>query len=932
MKMIFRKVYFAFLIFTFMFCYIYTSANAAETSFKGDGTFDNPYIISSYNDLVELRKCIESGNTFNNKYFLQTQNIDLSNTDWIPIGCGSTNSFAGIYDGNGFYISNINNGNHEYNNVGLFSTLDGIVVNLGIESGNLHGKNVGAICGNINSDKACIVNCYNKASIDGDTSGGIVGNCTSGVIANCWNLGEIKGENSYGIVGSGTKVKIYSCVSQIQCFPNNIVSNTSFTVNKDYFTQKRNSNKFSLTAALSRYLFLGNYKINLKQWNCVDNSFVFSHSREIMNFIYLINYYLLPFLLILLVLYYYLLYKKHKNNFFNTYSVEIKTYKYLFGLITFFSDIYFLFFGIPTTANFGNILFLFLCNIIFFILVFWGSISFFKKLQLKKYIPLVFIIIIVIILELIQFDFIPRYDANIYYGSLIKGTRLFNYDLISYLGAFNCWKWIQGLILFIGPFEFMFSGKIIGVYIANILITIITLIILYKLLLQIYVNISHFSSALCCLIFMLGPYVLSMFTYLSMDWHIAFFSVWLVYAIHKKNDLGICFIGLLLCFTKITGMFFYSFILFFYVIFSATQSKSNYIIAIIKTLNFKKIVLWIIPVISMFFIMIFGDYFTSQNFYGTYVSDHLIKIGDINQIANTFLQAFIFGFRWIFSLLLIITVITCIKKRNLNKIVNIECIPIVNSLLITFVAVFLLLCLYASDANCPRYTTVFGTIYILLLPFIYNQLFKFKTSRNAFLVFLSCILFIQLFWTIDPSITLYCKKIYMGNSYQYKLAYNKDNRPGMNLTSGKNQEFPILGDIYINNLQINFYDELLTSGLKKISFNKSDVFYSLDIAEYEIDLSGHAYNIYYDFSSRKRTYSENEDTALLSFGILYSKDIFNSNYTGLPNSFVLIIPYRVYSSEVIKKLISDGYYISERTDEYNIYGKITIIKFVKYSF
>ena len=90
----------------------------------GDGTQASPYLVSSATDLAYIAKAVWGGgtndtrNSFDQKYFLQTTDIDLGGKIWLPIGGISiektatdstvvTAPFNGNYDGNFHTVSNM---------------------------------------------------------------------------------------------------------------------------------------------------------------------------------------------------------------------------------------------------------------------------------------------------------------------------------------------------------------------------------------------------------------------------------------------------------------------------------------------------------------------------------------------------------------------------------------------------------------------------------------------------------------------------------------------------------------------------------------------------------------------------------------------------------------------------------------------------------
>ena len=126
----------------------------AEGDFKGKGTKEDPWKISSDLDLAKLARDVTNGNSqtmYSGRYFQLSENIDLNKGIWMPIGTlNDTNAgfFGGTFDGDGKTISNMKiywttNGTKEAS-WGLFSRLRGkdennyaTVTNLIIENASL---------------------------------------------------------------------------------------------------------------------------------------------------------------------------------------------------------------------------------------------------------------------------------------------------------------------------------------------------------------------------------------------------------------------------------------------------------------------------------------------------------------------------------------------------------------------------------------------------------------------------------------------------------------------------------------------------------------------------------------------------------------------------------------------------------------------------
>lgn len=199
----------------FMLAVMPAAVYANEVNFRGSGTKEDPYLIEDATGLKQFRDLVNEGDSFDYTYFRQTNDIDLkSESNWIPIGeYGSDHYFYGFYDGTGHTISNLTiyPKDDVSGNVGLFGVLCGEVRNLGIESGTITGACVGAIASH-GASCAAIINCYNKASVNGVRAGGIADNF-QGQILFCMNLGQVT--SSEGVAGG---ILSYTCKEVRYCY------------------------------------------------------------------------------------------------------------------------------------------------------------------------------------------------------------------------------------------------------------------------------------------------------------------------------------------------------------------------------------------------------------------------------------------------------------------------------------------------------------------------------------------------------------------------------------------------------------------------------------------------------------------------------------------------------------------------------------------
>ena len=203
------------LILALCFTLLPTAAFAEEApSFGGGtGTQEDPWLITSKEDLIALAVFLNSGKaeTFDTEaagigncygyYFKQTADIDLTGVSWEPIGYSGSYYFAGNYDGDGHSIKNaISTGKvapDGFATAGIFGWVAfGSVENLHVKNANFLaiGQNnysyVGGIAGVCygSSIKNCSVvnsSLESKRNNNNNCAGSIVGYSTGGTFEKC---------------------------------------------------------------------------------------------------------------------------------------------------------------------------------------------------------------------------------------------------------------------------------------------------------------------------------------------------------------------------------------------------------------------------------------------------------------------------------------------------------------------------------------------------------------------------------------------------------------------------------------------------------------------------------------------------------------------------------------------------------------------------
>ena len=165
----------------------------ATTTLAGSGTNNDPYLISSYDDMMEL-----SGNVgLRNGCYKLTTDIDMQGL--VITEALVNQAFIGVFDGNGHTISNFSIVGGS--NIGLFSRNDGTITDLGITSVVItgSGNTIGALCGT--NYYGVVSECYvTNSNVSGyDNVGGLCGYSYSGSIIKSFAFNvDVIGRNNVG--------------------------------------------------------------------------------------------------------------------------------------------------------------------------------------------------------------------------------------------------------------------------------------------------------------------------------------------------------------------------------------------------------------------------------------------------------------------------------------------------------------------------------------------------------------------------------------------------------------------------------------------------------------------------------------------------------------------------------------------------------------
>lgn len=205
---------------------------ASQAIAVGDGTVENPYQISSPEELACFANKVNSKESAAHACLMA--DIDLQDLPWKPIGENSTTSFQGVFDGQNHTISGLNVSREAGRYFGFFGCIENATVKNVTICGSIYdaerGDRVGGLTGHAKGD-VLLQNCANLCNISSGAGnvGGLVGDYDKGVeyqtptvrllLERCYNAGNIvvTGSDTSATVGGlvgGNK----NCVQMKDCY------------------------------------------------------------------------------------------------------------------------------------------------------------------------------------------------------------------------------------------------------------------------------------------------------------------------------------------------------------------------------------------------------------------------------------------------------------------------------------------------------------------------------------------------------------------------------------------------------------------------------------------------------------------------------------------------------------------------------------------
>lgn len=764
---------------------------ADERSYwSGSGVEKDPYLIQNLEDLVYLRESVHYYESFWRYWFLQTADIDFSDIRyWKAISDESAvASFKGIYNGNGFQITGFHQENASITHNGtIFGNLSGTVINLHIIDCKIQGMGNGVIAYNTSNTAKIMNNVIQVGVSDVNTTLSIVYS-NSGKILN----------NMIVLPDTFTPFKIAeqeSIVTDSEIEAEQLFNQILYTVTTNE-TEKFNEN------ALSTALHLKQRITNFNLLTCNKNGLSL-HAQVSAKSRVGIRFYLSMIksnvILLIAVLWtiacialglVILLRKIIKKSHFQ--KIEIAQINITIAIYLIFvlvmqvykSDVEW-----QKSILIGT----FLVMLLFVTNTIW-LIRYVKKVKktrysidFKSYIFVILTFVITAAVSVAHFSTPVAYDSDLYYGSFIQAMENFNFTITGMLESFCiASKPMHGVAMLMAIGEVLSPGTGVGVYILNVVLLLISQFSVYKIIQKLFPDLSTYMRAGLALCFSFSGYVIAGATYINPDFYsVVTFAIFIYCWLYEYKIMSFYWGFMVLC-SKPNMILAYS---VFLVVFFLADLKE-------KKLNFYKWISYTVPV-TVYLILYFG--INSLNRAGIPAESN---IEPMVTAGSRLLQYFAYGFIWIQEIFIIWALIYLIKNKRLHIFSSIKSIFLFGTWLACFAQLVILLLGGSILQLCPRYFAVCSIKNILLFAMALDVLPKLKQIKQFVLFIFGCLLFVQLFITIDPSIILttaykYDKLYYLvfpgtesdGNDLTfYNYEYAKDARTGSKILSKLNNE------------------------------------------------------------------------------------------------------------------------------------------------
>lgn len=367
-----------------------------------------------------------------------------------------------------------------------------------------------------------------------------------------------------------------------------------------------------------------------------------------------------------------------------------------------------------------------------------------KYAHLNKYVtekrPILYFILGISLIIFLCINVVTVWDLTAYESTLSE-IKAFDYSMDTFSLFDLCGHVSWGYVLIVGIGEFLFPINGIGAQIVHIFMGMITINCFDSIVKILFPRIPKKERVLYSVLFGVSPLFLGLNHYISLDYGVLCFLVWMICSHLNKQYIFQFFCTFLLCFSKETGVAVCFFYFLSYYSWKAYINKERRLRTFLFNGSFGEAFRVVFPAL-LFCIYIFvgkGKMWSpptggpKTGFFIDY--RHILSKLETILLGNfgwCFLLFILFGFFW--------TLIRREKRRNIK-----------NSFSVVFLGCFLGYTVFSScfvTYNHFRYNQAYVFLYTILL--IYSiQYFK-ENSRIVIPSILAVFLLIESFITIDP--------------------------------------------------------------------------------------------------------------------------------------------------------------------------------------
>ena len=509
-------------------------------------------------------------------------------------------------------------------------------------------------------------------------------------------------------------------------------------------------------------------------------------------------------------------------------------------------------------------------------------------------------------------DNLPKWDDGAYYTGIYKACRNFNFSLSSLMDAFRIAEHPTIMYTFFSAIgEFLFPGKVYGVLLVNLVLTVAALWCIYKLLQTYWTSFSKCEAMAITLLVSTVPVFLGTFSYINVDYTLIIFFLFLVYAEYRKQYILMLFWTLALIQNKETGWVIVCGYYFIYALMSIRQAVKN-------RQNKDKISIVKLPVvwIGIICICMIGAYVirqgsifqwldvgTSRGWHATAeeIAQEGLTVAAVGVYPKYILfklaQIFVMNFNWIASLIIIITFSrVMIDKSNKRKFIVHNMQTIYFSML-----AFVVFSIFYITFALNRYNVYSSVILWLIAGIcIFDYWKKIISSKMTFLItgILTLFLLIQTVYYIDPLSNL--------------LFSNLDSGKGVILAS--NMEGGYHGDTLVNNYRYSYIDSLFDKLLNEIEFdgNKEIILLPANSDNSNVAVTASGWEVGWNKGKGKRQLVSPENDNAERMNLIYYDDIVQGNKSVNGEAVIYFLTYFGFDEETYINQLKEDYDVSER--------------------